>query len=127
MDMKSAKIQETFRRGVGSVFPSVLPLLLAKHSGFLQLMFGENGSPWRLVCLGGRHPKNTGQDSGVSLVTTGRECRPTSSSRHFLCRFLLSFTLSAPRTTEIVASQSFSVQDQTLQIIVRVVTLATGA
>lgn len=54
----------------------------------------KNGSPWRLVCLCGhaQHPKNTAQDSGVSLVTTGRKCRPTSSSRHFLSRFLLSFS-----------------------------------
>lgn len=107
--MKSAKIQETFQKGVGSVLLSVLPLFLPKHSVFLQLMFGENGSPWRLVCLGGRHPKNTGQDSGVSLVTMGRKCRPTSSSHHFLSRFLPSFTLFAPHTTDTVAFRSFSV------------------
>ena len=53
----------------------------------------QNRSPWQLACLGGHveHPKNTVQDSEVSLVTTGRKYWPTSSFCSFLPSVLLSF------------------------------------
>lgn len=99
-DMKSAKLTP-FKRG--NVFLYVLPFFLPNTLGYI-VDHGENGSPWRLACLSGHaeHPKNTVQDSGVSLVTTGRKCRPTSSFHYFLSRHLFSFSpLSAPYTTEI--------------------------
>lgn len=99
-DMKSAKLTP-FKRG--NVFLYVLPFFLPNTLGYI-VDHGENGSPWRLACLSGHaeHPKNTVQDSGVSLVTTGRKCRPTSSFHYFLSRHLFSFSpLSTPYTTEI--------------------------
>lgn len=51
---------------------------------------GGNGSPWRRTCPSGHveHPKNTVQDSGVSLLTMGRKFRPTRSFHSFLPSFL---------------------------------------
>lgn len=53
---------------------------------------GGNRSPWRRTCPSGHveHPKNTVQESGVSLLTMGRKFRPTRSFHSVLPFYLIS-------------------------------------